>query len=91
MNENEYDDAQDQAMDELFKPLLPLREQALDQLDGNEDNFYEWAVLAASTHHLRPEVPMSKLLPDQLDDTIHDLGGEFQDELAEFIDDEEEE
>ena len=47
MNENEYDDAQDQAMDELFKPLLPLREQALDQLDGNEDNFYEWAVLAA--------------------------------------------
>lgn len=78
----------DQSMDALFLPIKPLREKALTQLGGHEDNFYEWAVLAAATHYLRPEVALEKLLPDQLDDVIYELGPDFQDELADFIDDE---
>lgn len=87
---NQNQESEEFSIEELFKPITPLRQEAFQQLDGNEDNFYEWAVLAAAAHHLAPEVALKKLLPDQIDDTIHELGPDFQDDLADFLEEGEE-
>ena len=57
-------------MRELFGPLQPVAEQALEEANGNMNHFLKWAAMAAMIKKLSPEIPVEHLLPSALEKTI---------------------
>lgn len=57
----------------MFKELdklLPIMEEAQEQLDHDEELIAKWATVAVVMHNLEPSLPLQNLLPDVLDKTI---------------------
>jgi hypothetical protein len=60
---------------ELDDFIGPMREEALEELDHDMDDFLHWTVTALTLHKLFPEIPSKFLLPSNIDETLEEIGG----------------
>ena len=65
---------------ELDEFIGPMRDEALEELDHDIDDFVQWTVAALTLHKLFPEIPSHFLLPSVLDDTLDEIGGVLSEE-----------
>ena len=63
-------------------PLKPIYQAAYEELNDDMELLMKWATFALGVHALCPHVPLSRLLPRVLDQTI----SEMKDELAARLD-----
>ena len=47
--------------------------QAIEELDGDEDELIEWSHQACATVFIKPDIDPWKLLPSQLDATLEEI------------------
>jgi hypothetical protein len=58
------------ALRELIGPLVPVMEQALNEMHGDASLLTKWVAMASVIKQLNPDIPLEQLLPNSLENTI---------------------
>lgn len=76
-----------QEMQQLAGPILPILPDAFIQIgDEGPELFAQWISIALTINEVKPDLPLDKLLPDVLDETIAEIGPELEEMLSQIED-----